>query len=81
MSSIALLGNIYYVSFMDDASRKSWIYFMKTKNGVFGKFQEFKALVEKQTGKKIKVLSLTMGGSIPPRSLTLFVGKQESRRS
>ena len=75
MSSISLLGSIYYVSFMDDSCRKSWTYFMKTKNGVFRKFQEFKALVENQTGKKMKVLGLTMEGSIPPRSLTLFVGK------
>jgi hypothetical protein len=45
---------------MDDNSRKSWTYFMKTKNGVFGKFQEFKALVENQTGMKIMVLGLTM---------------------
>jgi hypothetical protein len=29
---------------------------MKTKDEVFSKFQEFKALVENQIGKKIKVL-------------------------
>jgi hypothetical protein len=29
---------------------------MKTKDDVFSRFQEFKALVENQTGRKIKVL-------------------------
>jgi hypothetical protein len=46
MSSTSLTSNIYYVSFIDDSSRKTWIYFMKTKDEVFNRFQEFKALVE-----------------------------------
>lgn len=41
-----LSGYLYYVVFIDDFSQKSWIYFLKTKNGTFSKFQEFKALVE-----------------------------------
>jgi hypothetical protein len=81
MSSASLSSNIYYVSFTNASSRKSWIYFMKTKDEVFEKFQEFKALVENQTGKKIKLLRSSHGGSIPQRSLTLFARKQESRRS
>jgi len=56
MSSISLSGNIYYVSLIDYSSRKSLIYFMKSKDEVFKKFREFKALVENQVGKKIKVL-------------------------
>jgi len=41
------LGNfLYYVTFIDDFSRKTWIYFLKTKDEVFNKFQEFKALVD-----------------------------------
>ena len=42
----------YYVSFIDDFSRKTWIYFMKNK--FFSKFKEFKALIENHTEKKIK---------------------------
>jgi hypothetical protein len=30
-----------YVLFIDDSFRKSWIYFTKIKDEVFGKFQEF----------------------------------------
>jgi hypothetical protein len=56
MSSASLTGFLYYVVFIDDFSRKSWIFFMKTKGQVFNRFQEFKALVENQTGKKIRVL-------------------------
>ena len=56
MPSSSLSGYIYYVSFIDDFSRKAWIYFMKNKDEVFKKFKEFKALIEKYTEKKIKIL-------------------------
>ena len=56
MSSSFLNGYLYYVIFIDDYSRKAWIYFLKTKGETFGKFQEFKALVEKQIGKNIHAL-------------------------
>jgi hypothetical protein len=39
------------------SSMKSWIYCMKTKDKVLGKFKEFKARVENRIGKKIKVSS------------------------
>ena len=42
--SISLSGYEYYVTFIDDYSKKTWIYFLKTKSEVFGKFKEFKAL-------------------------------------
>ena len=35
---------------------------MKTKNETFGKFQEFKALVENQSSRKICALRLDNGG-------------------
>ena len=56
MSSSSLSGYVYYVSFIDDFSRKTWIYFLKEKSEVFSKFKEYKALVENQTDRKIKTL-------------------------
>jgi hypothetical protein len=54
--------SVYYVSFIDDFSRNTWIYFLRKKSEVFDKFKEFKALVENQTEKKIKVLRTDNGG-------------------
>ena len=54
MSSKSLSGYVYYVSFIDEFSRKTWIYFMKNKDEVFNKFKEFKALIKNHTKKKIK---------------------------
>jgi hypothetical protein len=67
MLAMSTGGFNYYVSFIDDHSKKTWIYFMKTKDEVFNRFQEFKALVEKQTCKKIKVLRSDNGGEYTSR--------------
>ena len=55
MTTTSLSGYVYYVSFIDDYSRKTWIYFLKGKNEVFSKFNEFKNLVENLSEKEIKV--------------------------
>jgi len=54
--------SVYYVSFIGDFLRNTWIYFLKKNSEVFDKFKEFKALMENQTKKKIKVLRSDNGG-------------------
>ena len=39
-----------------------WVYFMKAESKVFGYFQEFKAMVEKEIGLQIKCLQSDNGG-------------------
>ena len=56
MSSTSLSVFEYYITFIDDYSRKTWIYFLKEKNKVFEKFKEFKALIENLSNKRIKTL-------------------------
>ena len=46
----------YYVIFVDGLSRKCWILFMQKKDQTFSKVCEFKELVEKESGKKVKAL-------------------------
>eukprot|EP00253_Pinus_taeda_P032870 PITA_32870 len=62
MSHVSLSGYEYYVLFIDDHSRRTWIYFLKTKSEVFKRFQEFRDLVETQTGRQIKSLRSDNGG-------------------
>ena len=60
---ISSLGeSMYYVTFIDDFFDNTCLYFLKKKSEVLSKFKEFKALVENQTGKKIKVLRNDNGG-------------------
>jgi hypothetical protein len=62
MSSPSLSGCLYYVIFIDDYSRKCWIYFLKDKSDTFYKFKEYKDFIEKQTGKHIRFLRINNGG-------------------
>jgi hypothetical protein len=52
--STSLSGYVYYVSFIDDYSCKTWVYFLKSKEEGLGKFKEFKALIENLSERKIK---------------------------
>eukprot|EP00253_Pinus_taeda_P026191 PITA_26191 len=52
----------YFVIFIDDFSRRCWIYFMQKKDQTLLKFCEFKALAEKELGRKIKALQSDNGG-------------------
>jgi hypothetical protein len=59
---LSLGKSMYYVSFIDNFSRSTWIYFLRNKYEVFDKFKEFKALVENETEKKMNVLRTDNGG-------------------
>ena len=59
---VSMTKNEYYVNFVDDFSRKCWIFFMQKKDHKFSKFCEFKALVKKDTGRKVKALRSDNGG-------------------
>lgn len=63
--SIASLSSFwYYVTYIDDYSHRYWIHFLKSKefNEVLSHFQEFKALVENLSNKRIKILKFDNGG-------------------
>ena len=68
------------MSIIDDHSRKTWIYFLKTKSEVFKRFQEFRALVETQTGRKIKYLRLDIGGEYILGEFVDYCAEAGSRR-
>ena len=56
MLATSLSKYVYYVSFIDDFSCKTWIYLLKGKDEVLSKFKEFKALVENSAKNKINIL-------------------------
>lgn len=47
-------GSLLFVSFIDDFSRKAFVYPLKSKSDVFSNFVNFKNRVENETGMKIK---------------------------
>ena len=61
--AIDSFGNYkYYVIFIDDYSKFTWIYLLKHKSEVFDKFHEFQQLAEWQLNKKILAIQSDWGG-------------------
>ena len=73
-------GCHYFVTFIDDYSRKVWVYFMKKKSEVFGHFKAFKAMVEKETGLQIKCLRSDGGGEYFSNEFNTFLDEQGIKR-
>jgi transposase InsO family protein len=65
---------VYYVIFVYDYSRKTWIYFLKSKEyeEVLGRFQVYRSQVENLTGKKIKILRSGNGGEYTSKGFCNF---------
>jgi hypothetical protein len=51
----------HMLTFLDDYSRYTWVFFLGYKFEVFEHLKEFKALVETQSGRKIKALCTDNG--------------------
>jgi hypothetical protein len=47
MQTPSLGKSMYFLTFIDGFSRKTWVYFLKYKYEAFEIFHKFKALVEK----------------------------------
>ncbi|GJR44326.1 retrovirus-related pol polyprotein from transposon TNT 1-94 [Tanacetum coccineum] len=50
----SLGGKRYFLSIVDDYSRRVWVYILIFKREAFGKFKEWKQLVENQTRRTVK---------------------------
>jgi transposase InsO family protein len=80
MSATSLGKYVYYVSFIDDFSSKTWIYFLKAKSEVFNKFKEFKTVVENLSEKKIKILRSDNGGEFKLDEFKAFCKEVGTKR-
>jgi len=68
----SLGGSRYYITFIDDSSRKVWVYFLKLKSDVFEVFKKWKVMVETETGLKLKCLRSDNGGEYEDGSFKQF---------
>ena len=72
----SLGGHRYYLTFVDDFSRKSWVYLMKEKKEVFKFFKIWKAMVENQSEKRIKRFRTDRGGEYLSNEYKQFLEQQ-----
>ena len=72
----SLGGKHYFVTFVDDFSRRVWVYTLKSKDEVFETFLVWKKMVEIQTGRKIKVLRSDNGTEYRNDQFSIFCKKE-----
>ncbi|CAJ2659262.1 unnamed protein product [Trifolium pratense] len=73
-------GNRYFITFTDDFSRKTWIYFLKEKSSALDTFKTFKVLVEKESGCAIQCLRTDRGGEYVSTAFNDFCSNQGIKR-
>jgi hypothetical protein len=70
LSSPCFSGCKYFLTLIDDFSRRTWVYFLKLESEVFDKFFSYKALVEKQSSHQIQRLRTYNGGEYVNNNFT-----------
>ncbi len=77
MKQVSISRARYFVTFIDDKMRKMFTYLIKSKDEMFEKFKDFKALVKKETEKKIKTLHSNNSGKYTSQEFECYLKDQE----
>ena len=76
----SLGGALYFVTFLDDFSRKCWIYPLASKDQIFETFKMFKTRVENEIESTIKCLQMDNGGEFCSNDFVNFCARNGIRR-
>jgi 5'-3' exoribonuclease 2 len=73
-------GSHYYVTFIDDETRKTWVYCIQQKYDVFDTFKKWKSLLENETRKRLKCFISYNGGEYCIKEFDDYYSYHEIRR-
>ena len=76
----SFVGSHYYVTFIDDATRKIWVYCIRQKFDVFDTFKKWKYLAENEIGKWLKCLRSNNGGEYCSKDFDSYCSHNGIRR-
>ena len=79
MSTQLLSGREYFLTFIDDKTRYTWVYILKRKDQVFKQFLEWKAMAEKSTNQELKVFRTDNGGEFTSTEFEGYLRKEGIR--
>ncbi|CAL2225681.1 unnamed protein product [Prunus armeniaca] len=63
---------LYFILFIDEYTRMTWVYFLRERSEVFNIFKKFKTHVEKQSGHYIKALRSDRGKEYTSKEFNKF---------
>ena len=69
MPITSMNGSRYVLTFIDDFSMYTWVFFIKNKSKVCEKITDLKALIENASGQKINILRADNGGEYASNEL------------
>src|SRR5258708_21336173 len=75
METSTVEGFCYFITFTDDYSRFTHVGFCKTKDNALAAFKTWKARVEKETGKSLKILCTDGGGEYTSAAFSSFLAE------
>ena len=70
---LTLSGSRWFVTFIDDCTRMTWLCLMKTKDEVNLLFQKFHKMIETQYNAKVRVLRSDNGGEYQSSDLQKYL--------
>ena len=73
MRTPSIGGYLYFLTFIDDATRHTWVYPLKEKSNVFSCFKEFLHLAENLSGHKLITLRTDRGGEYMSHEFNAFL--------
>lgn len=65
-------GKRYPITFIDDFSRKCWVYFISAKSEAFIMFKKFKSIAEKKAGSSMGCLRTNRGGEFTSKDFNEY---------
>ncbi|CAI7813167.1 unnamed protein product [Closterium sp. NIES-54] len=67
------MGSKYFITFLDDFSRLSWVTLVKTKDEVAKVFKRWIRYAEREAGAKVKILRSDRGGEYMGKDMEFFL--------
>lgn len=72
VSTPSFAGSLYFMPFVDDFSRMTFVYYLKRKNEALETFQRYLTMAERQTDKQFKQLRTDCAGELTSTDFTDF---------
>jgi len=73
-------GKRYLITFINDFSRKCWVYFISEKSDALNMFKKFKTLVEKEAGSLVECLRTDRGGEFTSKEFNEYCSMNGIKR-
>jgi transposase InsO family protein len=73
-------GKRYFITFIDDCSRKTWVYFLQDKSEALSAFKSFRTYVENEVERTIKTLQTDRGGEFCSKEFQVFCDEHGIQR-